>query len=687
MSGVIGRTVCAVDVALCFAALVTLAVVADYFAHRPELRVRMDATKTRAYSLSEQTAQLLQSLEGQWTIALILAEDSVDAGTRQQVTEVLRRYEEACDAVSVVRVDPTDPETIGEYDALLGRLREQESGEVALHEAALDGGTAAFGALQLFAQQQAVQLEQALAHVDPSEAARAEIQQRLGLLGLLADEGERVLDAVAEAREVSDAQPIPDYEAARSILAQALSQWADELYEMARIYEQWRAQPDGNAVLARFASSVVDDYKDTAQRLAQAAEPLGRLPDLALASIGRQLEGGEAAVIIGPRRSAVIPSEQLFPRLSRRIGDEAVAFDSRFRGEQVISAAMRSLLVKHMPMVVFVHGEETTMFRQAAQRADLVGVATLLTTSRFDVREWSVGNTEKPVAAEGQPVVWIVIPPTRRAGIEPDRPERALIRTAEALIADGEAVMVNVYPSLLPRYRQQDPWQRVAAPFGLRPQTGRAIYEAVYLADGEAHYERGQALDEFAGDHPICRAAHGRQAYFPLPVALERADDGAMSPPHEVLAVVQPSDLRWLEEDWARKMQAGADVERGTPFEQSLPIMIAAERANPIERGTQRFILVGSGGWLLSQVADAARSIGGGRAALVNPGNSELLLASVAWLAQMDELIAPSPVSQQVARLQGLHGKVAALWFVITVVVLPLGCLLFGVIVWTVRRF
>ena len=78
--------------------------------------------------------------------------------------------------------------------------------------------------------------------------------------------------------------------------------------------------------------------------------------------------------------------------------------------------------------------------------------------------------------------------------------------------------------------------------------------------------------------------------------------------------------------------------------------------------------------------------MGGDRLALVNPGNYELLLASIAWLAGADELIASSPVSQQVARLDGLTPPVRTLWRWMALAIVPGACLLSGVSVWVIRR-
>jgi len=682
------RTAYGFNLAVFLVALVSIAVVVNYFARRPELRFGFDGTKTRAYSLSEQSRQLIDRLDGEWTIALIMIEDAIEASVRHQIDEVLRRYHEASPAISVVRVDPTDPTTLGTYEGVLARLRELEQEAVSAYEFALDDGVETFARLQLFAQQQAGQLEVALERLPAADAARGDVQQRLGLLGLLAREGGKVMDAVAEARAVTEAQPIPDYETARSILAEALSQWANELYEMARIYDTWRDAPDTDQLLARFAASVSDSYVEMSQTLAIAADPLMQLAPLELARIGRQLHGGEAAVVIGPERAAVIPSAQLFPKLNvRTVSDGGVAFDQRFRGEQVISAAIRSILVPRMPLVVFVHSEPASLMRDTPQHADLVGIASMLATNRFDVAEWSVGSTERPTTRSNQAVVWVVVPPMRRQELEPDRKEIQFIQAVRTLIDDGEPVLLNVYPSLLPFYRQEDLWQRVAAPFNLRPGTGTVIFESRQEADGTTTLLHDQLVRDFSSSpSPISGAVNGQSAYFVLPVPIEVLDPKRTDVRHQEIAIVAPSDRRWTDADWRARVAASDASMPAERLATSLPIAVTAERRNPVGDGMQRFMLVGSGGWMLSRVADTVTQIGGGRVVLDYPGNQELMLASVMWLAGLDELIAPSPVSRQVARLSGIDGRVAVGWGLITVIGTPLAWLLLGTGVWLFRR-
>ena len=114
--------------------------------------------------------------------------------------------------------------------------------------------------------------------------------------------------------------------------------------------------------------------------------------------------------------------------------------------------------------------------------------------------------------------------------------------------------------------------------------------------------------------------------------------------------------------------------------------MVAVVRRNPVESGSQRFLLVGSGGWMLSYLADVVVPVGGDRMVLVNPGNYELLMAGISWLGGADDLILSSPVSRQVARLEGLTPSVLALWRWIALAIMPGACLGLGIAVWFVRR-
>jgi hypothetical protein len=65
-------------------------------------------------------------------------------------------------------------------------------------------------------------------------------------------------------------------------------------------------------------------------------------------------------------------------------------------------------------------------------------------------------------------------------------------------------------------------------------------------------------------------------------------------------------------------------------------------------------------------------SFGGNQVAMVNPGNSELLLASVEWLSGLDDWISPSPIGQQTNRVTGLSTTAYMVWSVVLIVGIPI---------------
>ena len=102
--------------------------------------------------------------------------------------------------------------------------------------------------------------------------------------------------------------------------------------------------------------------------------------------------------------------------------------------------------------------------------------------------------------------------------------------------------------------------------------------------------------------------------------------------------------------------------------------------------GRQRMLVIGSGGWLLSAIADVAVSLGGDRFVLTNPGNRELMLSGSAWLAQMDELIVPGASRQEIARLDGIRDNIRTRWAWFSIAGMPAASLVLGVVVWMIRR-
>ena len=678
------------NLAVYLAAILTIAVVVNVIAAHPALRWRADATKTRAYSLSEQTLNLLEDIEGDWTIAVIITTDGVDRALMRQVEQVLDRYDRASPNLSIVRIDPADPASLDSYEAMLIRLRRSYAEPIAEYDAALEDGRRTLERFTVFLQQQTGSLVTVRNGLPEDDAARSQLEQLLAIISLRLDQVRQVEIELDRALAFDESRPLPDYETARSILAVSLDTWADEFFRIVELFNGWRDNPATDMAVRRFGAAHRDEYDGWVQELAGRADPLKHLPPLELARVGRSLEAGETAIVFGPHGATVIPPEQLFSRLNlRRRGSDTVTFDQRFRGEQAISAAIRMLQDGgEMPVVVLVHAQDESLLSRRGQNIDFMGAAEILRASRFDVREWIVQRSEKPRVPRDRTSVWVVVPPPipERTTLTITEAEQKLIDATGGLIADGEAVLLSLTPSPLTRTGMSDPWRDLTAPFGLTVDTTRTVFESARDEAGRVINQRVIQLSNYPPGTAIGSAVHGMQTVFDLPLVITLDEDVAPDVRREVVLAVDPAPDRWLETDWMLNPDSLDEPTADQRFDRPAPLVVTAERRNPMKAGQQRILVVGSGGWLLSYLADVVVPVGGDRMVLVNPGNFELLMAGITWLAGDDDRIASSPVSRQVARLEGVTESVRSLWRWVALVIMPGGCLALGIFVWTVRR-
>lgn len=681
-----------------------LAVALVALCSHPSLRAQVDATKTRAYALSERSARLLGELEGDWSITVAASDAATDQATRRQIDEVLRRFADAAPSLRTARLDPTDPAALAAWEALMNEVAQaagstRGAGEVLSFAAALDAGENEALRLAQFSQREAA----GLATLPP--AGDAEIDRSLAAIrSALAEFGQRggeLLELVHRARSTSPQQPLPDDDAARALLVANHAAWSEQLAAASSLFAELAQRPAAPEPLRRYAASAAASFERQALDLRVAQDRLSRIAAPPLAQIGRQLAAGEAAVIVGPPGVVVVPAWQLFPSMATEAAaSTGVRNDRRFRGEQVLASAIASML-QPQPLVVILHAEEKSMLRDSAERNDLVAAAETLRAARIEVEEWmttdstppstspSVRSSRSAMERAARPTVYLVVPPQRRSGVEISPAERVLLDRTRRLVDEGKPVLLTLGRSMRPLFRQEDPWATLAEELGAKADSGSVILELDRLGPGRGATRAWQRLDPPTTAHPISAAlaGHGLVLTHPLPLLLIDDDASGAGPTRTqatVLATIAPGERRWLENDWRNELTERAAPPEGRGLPAPMAEVIALER--PLAEGTQRAVLVGSGGWLLSSVLDALEPLGGGRSIPANPGNRELLLASTLWLAGLDGQIAPGPGAAGAARLSGVAGRSQVIWSTIAIVVLPLSSLLIGSLVVLARR-
>lgn len=666
-------------------ALASIAAVAAGIAlfSQPALRIELDATKTRAYSLAPSTSELLRGLSGQWKVLLFVDAAQADPAVLRQIDEVLERFHDANDAIEVRRIDPADPSASGAFEEELASIVATRASEVAECEAAIVRGLAAYDAFRAEAAGQPAGLRAAAGQLPADSSVRRAVEQIAGLFAQVATDGEQFRARVAELSRTSASRPLPDIEGARSALAQGFRLWSDQIASAASLFGQWRNQPSIPQSVRNVLAARIEPFEVLASRMQSSRQELEALPALEFDALGRELLGGEAAVVVGAGRIAVIPAWRIFPRAAAAEGTDRVSYSWSFRGEEVLSGAIRSIASGSMPEVIFVHCERESLLRAKQDHSDLTAVADALRSAGFVLGEWTPGRGDRPVPEKGRAQVFVVIPALRRAQLDLSREERLLATAAAELVADGKSVLVTAGRSMLAVLGQPDPWESLLAPFGLEPDSGRVILELVAKDDGTPETRPWQLIERVP-ESPLASRLRGRPVLLNQAMRVKLSEPAPPGVVRQVVIEVEPSPSRWLADDWRGDGDGVREVPARKVLNEAVPVAVLAERK--VAGGTQRVALVASGGWLLTSVADLSDSLGGGRTALVNPGNRELLLASVAWLADRTDLLDSGLSGREVSRIEGLSSGFRRAWMIGFGTLLAIGPIAIGALVVGRRR-
>jgi len=231
---------------------------------------------------------------------------------------------------------------------------------------------------------------------------------------------------------------------------------------------------------------------------------------------------------------------------------------------------------------------------------------------------------------------------------------------------------------------QSDPWRDVLVPLGVEPDAGKIVLELVAKEDGTPEVRPWQLIERVVEQSPLGDRIRGRAILFNQPLRIRAREGSADGITLTTAVAVPPSPARWLADDFRGDGDGVREVPAGKALDAAVPIVVLAERKSAGR--SSRAVVVGSGGWLLSSVADLSDSLGGGRTALVNPGNRELLLASVAWLADRPDLLGAGLSGREVPRIEGLGDGSRIGWAVVLGAVLALGPLALGATIVGRRR-
>jgi hypothetical protein len=652
--------------------------------------IRFDATDTGEHRLSPKTAQLLARLGHDYEIVLAINRAEVDGRALQRVRDVAELLDRSSPRLTVSSIYTDSGSGLADFDTLISRLVERSQPQIEAQVAAVNQGVAALDdAAAYFAQS----LAPALSALGEATAAAPEqgtiVREALNQDAATVTAGAKLLtDAAGRARTtlatpVAGASRLPATDRASAELGGHLRALAGDL-EHLRSRVGMVADAESMPATARdSAKALAAQIGVRRDQAALMADTMTRLKPLDLQRIARALESTTAIIIIGSGDAGVTAIEPaaLFPATESIDLGTGIQADLRRKAEDLFATAVGMLDDPVKPIVVLLHGEagrgildEPRLFTFVTQRLTLQGI---------DIVEWPVAVDPHPPSLAGldptgeRPVVFAVLS-TNAAQTSLTDPEMAgpnraakLGQAVEALIDQGEPILLSLNPSTLPSFGQPDPMTSALNRFGLIADTARPIlFETVQPAGRFVHTDVTIQAD--AADHPIARAVRGLPTALPWPIALRETEVAPGSRASQVVLYSVPAKNAWAEAQWLGYWQV-PPAQRGSVIDPPTsdpprddasgpwPVVIAVTRTAPELSGPQRAIIVGSNTWLANDWTTRQVNIDG-RLAPAYPGNAELFEAAIQWLAGKDDLIAQTTTARAIPLIRPLTETQLSLW-------------------------
>jgi hypothetical protein len=358
-----------------------------------------------------------------------------------------------------------------------------------------------------------------------------------------------------------------------------------------------------------------------------------------------------------------------------------------------LTGTLVSLSLDQPPLVVFVL---TGSGSAIGPRGQYQQVAKRLMSANIEVKEWNpagqVSNFGQrtppqppPRPKPGQKVVWVVLPFPRT---DPTNPMAAMGGAKEQVASvvrsrasEGDAVLFMLSASAGAQFGESDPISDyLAETWGIVPQLDRIVLEEVQLPDRQTRAMNQIEVARWPSELAVSAAVRGMPGLFlqasPLVIGGEDAEIRRYP-----LAELRGERL-WAERDFNTP---GGLAQAKFNEADSAPSFVVAAAA---KKGEQRVVAVADPAWASDMITNYGY-FGENTAELLGarfPGNSELFVNCVYWLAGLDELIAASPRSQDIRRVEPMTEAtlVAYRWAMLGG--MPAVVMMVGISVWLVRR-
>jgi hypothetical protein len=644
--------------------------------------VRIDMTATRQYSLSPQTRQVLSGLDEEVQMVMLFTAGVGAEEQQEQISDLIDEYARRSDGrIRTQQIDPAYD--IAAYEKFAAQLRQRYEEQLAQTKKTINEGALAMEAVVQFGRTQAQPFAAATTQLTQASPGAAHLISQIAQLLQGLDKRLRVEDIAAEVQRSTES-PLPDYMGDGTLISAPLQQIHDGLLTPA--IEQFRklvSAEDTPSSVKDFLLSRLDVFEPLKEQVSAALDAIKGMSEGEYEEVRRRVLGGNSVAVMTDKRVSVLALDDVYAPPKVEPGE--VQPKPRFKGEEMLTGRLISLGMDVPPLVVFVNGSPQPA---TGPRGAYSNVAQSLSNMNFEVTEWSPAGRQtpwgmqppqpKPQPAEGQTMIYIVLPPAPPSPQMPVNPaDQQITQAVSEHLNSGYPALMFVAPSPMTRFGGSDPAAPLLEPFGIMPQADRLIFEAQVGRGGRVQPLSVIELSSWPDVHPISKAVAGLAGVLVESIPLAKMDDAPGNV--QTWPLIETPAGTWADTN----MQSPAAPTKDSPKPRG-PFVAGMA----VERDAQRLVVIADTMFATDRVTKAGRYDASGQVAYFLPysANAELVANSVYWLAGMDDLIATTARTQDVRRFAPVSRSAQiALWWIL-LAGLPLGTLAAGGIVWMVRR-
>jgi hypothetical protein len=215
------RLSASINVGIYLVAFIVVAVLVNILAAK--IPVRFDGTRLRQFSLSPRTQSVLDQLDQDIELTLITSAGDMAPRLYDDFIAVLRRYDDASPRIAFSVIDAADATSAARFDAQIEKLKTIYAEPIAEATARIDEAVRVAEGLPTSLSQGYAALAGVLREVQQASDSAQAVSDSANLLTNGAEGVRQALEFVRRTMDpdVGDV-PIPDYDAARVVLARAL---------------------------------------------------------------------------------------------------------------------------------------------------------------------------------------------------------------------------------------------------------------------------------------------------------------------------------------------------------------------------------------------------------------------------------------------------------------------------------